>query len=477
MRRVIFVLVAVWVVLQIIEMIWTPPRELLSPSLARFAEPPIHYLTDPYRNAYFHLIGFAASASSDPAKVGYDMWVESRERFAGRILNYDGPGRSDLHVPLAFRLVVPSWDTDDPLTELRAGKDPSIHPMVDRHRLLLERYDRCLGIPFEDWGFGQGAVPRYGDMLIAHRLYIVEGFARSTGLGLDRLHRELVFWRTVLREAATATTKVAAQVVIQDDAKLLSRMLSRPTVDKSILEAALQLMAPLTQSEYSLRRPIQHQVALAARQDRTGPGRSESVEELDDEMQGLSAAAHLPSDAFHTIEHPANRSVVSLLFGSQRTAEIYATYYDELINSSATGGRMPRLREIERAMGRGIAERFLNPTLVEPGWDIVLDQLMETDARLRLTSLQVRLRKPNATAAVPTRLAEVGSQYFDPFTGFPMLWSSTQQKLYSVGRDRLDDGGDPSFDISVPAIITSARLVVPRQTVSSRPRRSSVDRM
>jgi hypothetical protein len=31
------------------------------------------------------------------------------------------------------------------------------------------------------------------------------------------------------------------------------------------------------------------------------------------------------------------------------------------------------------------------------------------------------------------------------------LWSPTQQKLYSVGKDRLDDGGDPTFDISVPA--------------------------
>ena len=34
-----------------------------------------------------------------------------------------------------------------------------------------------------------------------------------------------------------------------------------------------------------------------------------------------------------------------------------------------------------------------------------------------------------------------------------MLWSPTQQKLYSVGRDRLDDGGDPTFDISVPAVV------------------------
>ena len=81
-------------------------------------------------------------------------------------------------------------------------------------------------------------------------------------------------------------------------------------------------------------------------------------------------------------------------------------------------------------------------------------RLVETDARLRLVSLQILMRKPTATVTIPTRLAEVGSMYFDPFTGLPMLWSPTQKKLYSVGQDRLDDGGDPSFDISVPLPLT-----------------------
>jgi hypothetical protein len=472
MRRLVFVLVALWAVVQVIEMIWTPRGEYLGRSLAHLAEPPVHRLTDPYRNAYFHLIGFSASPTSDPAKVGYDMWVESRDTVAGRSLNYEGSGRSDLHVPMPFRLVATPWDGDDPLAEFRAGKDALIHQLVDRHRMLLERYDRCLGLPFEDWGFGQRATPRYEDILVAHRLYIAEGFTRSAGLGLDRLHKELLFWRVVLREAATPTAKVAAQVVMQDDAKLLSRMVARPTVDKPVLEAALQLMVPLTKSEYSLRWPIQHQVALAARRSGTGSVRGESAEQRDDPLQWLSAAAHLSPDAFHRIEHPANRSLLSALLGGQRTADIYAAYYDRVIDASMTGSRIPRLREVERSMGRGMVEGFLNPTLVEPDWDIFLDQLMETDTRLRLTSLQVHLRKPNAPAAVPSRLAEVGSRYFDPFSGFPMLWSPTQQKLYSVGRDRLDDGGDPSFDISVPAIIAPIHAAVPRHVASSGARRS-----
>ena len=34
-----------------------------------------------------------------------------------------------------------------------------------------------------------------------------------------------------------------------------------------------------------------------------------------------------------------------------------------------------------------------------------------------------------------------------------MLWSETQRAIYSIGKDRLDDGGDPHFDIVIPAVL------------------------
>ena len=107
----------------------------------------------------------------------------------------------------------------------------------------------------------------------------------------------------------------------------------------------------------------------------------------------------------------------------------------------------------------------------EPDWDPFLYQLRETDARLRLASLQVVLRRPSAQTTVPNRLAEVGSSYYDPFSGLPMLWSPTQQKIYSVGRDRFDDGGDASFDISVPAIV--ALTPAPKELQTSAPTRTN----
>jgi hypothetical protein len=114
-------------------------------------------------------------------------------------------------------------------------------------------------------------------------------------------------------------------------------------------------------------------------------------------------------------------------------------------------------------------ESLLNSRPVEPDWEMFHVQLIETDARLRLASLQIQLRHHGPHTSVPTRLAEVGSQYFDPFTGLPMLWSATQQKLYSVGKDRLDDGGDPTFDISVSAVTgqVQAKPLVPAPATRS----------
>ncbi len=97
-------------------------------------------------------------------------------------------------------------------------------------------------------------------------------------------------------------------------------------------------------------------------------------------------------------------------------------------------------------------ESLANPNPFEPDWGPFHTQLRETDARLRLASLQIVLRRPSMQTTVPNRLAQVGSAYYDSFSGLPMLWSPTQQKIYSVGKDRYDNGGDANFDISVPTV-------------------------
>ncbi len=137
----------------------------------------------------------------------------------------------------------------------------------------------------------------------------------------------------------------------------------------------------------------------------------------------------------------------------QETWDMYAQYYDAMIHATESGqSALPTLHALAATTHQGIVESLANPNPFEPDWGPFHSQLRETDARLRLASLQIVLRRPSMQTTVPNRLAQVGSSYYDPFSGLPMLWSPTQQKIYSVGKDRYDDGGDANFDISVPAV-------------------------
>jgi hypothetical protein len=225
-----------------------------------------------------------------------------------------------------------------------------------------------------------------------------------------------------------------------------------------VLAMTPNIAPPLTTAESSLRWPLQHQFTLGVHGEHTGELTTErQTESLDTHEEWLASAAHLPKQAFRQIAHPHGRSFLGISLRTRETWEMYATYYDAMIHAEETGqSTLPKLYELAGTARQGIVESLVSPNSFEPDWDPFHYQLRETDARLRLASLQVVLRRPSPQTTVPNRLAQVGSSYYDPFSGLPMLWSPTQQKIYSVGKDRYDDGGDVSFDISVPAIVSLA---------------------
>jgi len=235
-------------------------------------------------------------------------------------------------------------------------------------------------------------------------------------------------------------------------------LLSQPTANKTVLAMIPDIAPPLTAAEYSFRWPVQHQFTLAVHGERIGEHTTvEQTGSLDTYEQWLASAAHLPKQAFRQITHPHGRAFLGIPLQTQEAWEMYATYYDTMIHAAEAGQRtLPRLHELGGPALQGIVESLVGSKVFEPDWDPFHYQLRETDARLRLASLQVVLRQSSTETVVPNRLAQVGSSHYDPFSGLPMLWSPTQQKIYSVGQDRYDDGGDPSFDISVPAIVSSA---------------------
>jgi hypothetical protein len=454
-RNVLITIVLCWLFIQLSELIWSSKGQAPTETLARLLEPPLPYISDPRQNGYYYLLGLTVAPSLDPAWVGYDMWHETDANPTKSTFDYDQPGRSDARLAVVASFLTPVWDSDDPLVELRQH-DSALRATVNQYNSLLTRYNRWLGMKFEDRGFAHRGIPRYADILLVHRLYLAEGFSQRLTSGMNRLQKDMNAWRLILRDARTLSMKVFAQVIIADDVKLLSKLFARPTVDKALLSAGAGLVTPLTRAESSLQWPIRHQLALGIQRDRlTGLIGVDGEETSEANEQWLVNVARLSQQAFRQVKHPVSSSFLGIPLQTQRTWDTYASYYEAIISASEAGrSSLPTFREVAYSTNKGFLGSAFRSTTFEPEWDPFHQQLMETDARLRLASLQIVLRRPSTRTTVPNRLAAIGANYFDPFSGLPMLWSPTQKKIYSVGKDRFDDGGDPSFDISVPAIVT-----------------------
>jgi hypothetical protein len=471
MKHLAIAAVILWAAFHLGGMLFFTEDRATEEAFGRLIEAPLRSVENPYHNGYFYLFGLTAASSLDPAKTGYEIWVDETEDARRADFTERRATRADLVYTLPPETTIAPWESDDPLNEFRKQSAP-LRAAISQYRILLSRYERWIGMPFDDWGFGRRVTPLGQEILAVHRLYVAEGFSNATMEGLERLRKDFQLWRTVLREAKTIRTKVLAQVVMIDDLQLLSRMLAKPAADKTILTMGFQLTLPLSTEEYSLRWPIRHQLALAVK-DSHALKRAGDQERRPVYEEWLIQKGSLPADAFDSVVHPPARTAAGS-FHWRQAATAYAAYYDALIKASENNAtRLPDMQEVMGTVHRGLLERMLSARPVEPDWKMFHAQLIETDTRLRLASLQIQLRHPSPQTAVPTRLAEVGSQYFDPFTGLPMLWSPTQQKLYSVGRDRLDDGGDPTFDISVPAIVgeTQVKPAASAPTVTRQGRR------
>lgn len=451
MRNIIISICIIGLFLELSGLIWSAKKDKPGEAFVRLSAPPAHTIEHPLDNGYFLLLGMAASGGTNPVQTGYDIWLEAGSRPTEQRFDLDKPGRTELRLPVAFDRVVPEWHATDPLSEFQ-NKEASYHAAAHLYAPLVSRYEQWLRMRFEDWGYGRHGAPRAEELIGAHRLFIATGFADQIRTGLDRLTLDVAKWRAVLREARTLPIKMLATVMIEDNVELLSRMLSQATVDKHVLAQGLTLLQPLTATEYSLRWPIQNEFMMGYQQSRAETqSRSRQLPANTSDLTTVTTLAHLPPDAFQNIAHPNGHTGWWFSSNGQRTWDAYASFYDATIKTAETiHSPLPRLRDIARHSQRTFLERLADPMEFEPQWEPFSLRLVETDARLRLVSLQILMRKPTATVTIPTRLAEVGSLYFDPFTGLPMLWSPTQKKLYSTGKDRLDDGGDSSFDISVP---------------------------
>ncbi|MGZ9159138.1 MAG: hypothetical protein ACXW36_09775, partial [Nitrospira sp.] len=394
---------------------------------------PQHTLQDSQKNGYFLLLGFGAPPTQDAVQVGIDRRVEDADRaLAHTCLSGEGTG-SGLQQGASAEVAGKGLKTPDPAAQMRM-ETAGVKSWASQAGVAMGRYRQWLTKPFEDWGFGQPVSPNCGVILYAHRLYVAEGFAQDVEVGVARLESDLTAWRTVLGQAKTMPVKMLASDALNDDIAVVSGLLLRPDLDDRVISRLAKLVRPLDQAEQSIRWPMQSQFVLATK----------TLEET---------VNHDPADA-----RPFYGSVAAVLpLPKQRRFNAYAQYY-EAVGAAAAEGRyadLPKQSQFVRTAPYGLTDLVMNPieSLVGidqlPAWETYAGRVMETDARLRLASLQAWLRRTPPEQDLLTRVAKAGQGLYDPFTGFPMLVNMKKGVFYSVGRDLKDHEAQARFDVVV----------------------------
>jgi len=421
---------------------WMLMDEPPSPTFQSFTTTPQQTIFGAQKNAYTLLIGIDVPVGQDPlrAEAERQSVIGDRTTALG-CFGTSGPEGSDRSSASAS--TIRGWVRgSDPIGQFKSHQE-TIQGWGSRHQVTLERYRQWQKLPFEDWGYGQPVSPPCGAMVFAHQLHVADGFAQGTEVAVDRLETDMETWRVVLSQARTLPVKMLALQAINDDIALASGLLVRSDFDTKHLGRITKVVRPLDQAELSLRWPMQSELVSA------GKTYESQIKAARAEGQAISAMV-----------------VSALPLPKQRRLNDYAKYYEA--SYQATGERhydsLPKWKDYVRFPATGVIDYLTNPieNLVGvdplPAWDVYNGLVVDTDAHLRLASLQAWLRRGSSEGDLPNKIAKAGQNFYDPYTGLPMLVNQKKGLLYSVGHDGKDQDADPQVDVAVeiPATYTSA---------------------
>jgi len=409
-------------------------------------------LTDSRKNGYLMLLGFDASEERDPLQAGYERKVDGSDLQAANACMVGDEGKG--MTTGASANVVRGWFTSaDPAAQLKP-QAAAVRSWAAQESVALRRYQQWLSMPFEDVGYGQILSPNCAHILLAHRLYLAEGFAQDLSTGLERLETDMGSWRAALGQSKTLMVKMLAATAVQDDVAIASGLLIRQDLDGAAIGRLGKIARPLDQVELSLRWPMQSHFVWATKTVTTSLKNDKAGERP--LYVALAAAMPLPV---------------------QRRSNAYADYY-EAASKAVVEGRytnLPKPSSFIRTPAVSAVDYLANPIEhiigIEPlpSWDPYVGRMVETDARLRLASLQAWIRRGTQEGNVLTRLAKAGQAHYDPFTGLPMLVNQQKGVMYSVGQDGKDQDGDPQRDV-VATIPTTQSVVLESSRSVTRPR-------
>lgn len=425
--------------LGIVAVTWMVMEEPPSSAFHNLTTMPPRTLSDA-RNGYVLLLGFDAPLGQDstPPASHQELGRKDRKMVAGCL---DGPVQAGSGQTMASANAANElFRGRDPLARIKSHAD-TIKRWSGQSLLALARYTQWLKSPFEDGGYGQSVRLPCAAIVFTHQLYVAEGFVLGTDAGIDRLEADMEAWRTVLVQATTLPVKAMAIGIVEDDAAVASQLLAKPDSEAKMLERLTRMARPLNQAESSIRWPMQSELVWASKN-------------LEGQLQAERAEGL-----------PVHAAIASMLpLPKQRRLNQYAEYYDAASKVSGEGRyrSIPKRSQYIRVPANGLIDYLGNPieNIVGleplPEWNRYTARIGDLDAHLRLLSLQAWLRRGSQEADLLARIAKAGQDFYDPYTGFPMLVNQKKGLLYSVGHDGRDQDADPETDIVVAIPATQA---------------------
>jgi hypothetical protein len=222
---------------------------------------------------------------------------------------------------------------------------------------------------------------------------------------------------------------------------VVSGLLAQPDADGKHLSRLAKMVRPLDQNELSLRWPMQSELVSAAK---TFDAKLKA-EKGEDQTALAVIASMLP-------------------LPEQRRLNRYADYYEASYKAAGEGrhGALPKWSEYIHFPAKTVMDHLANPIEnmvgLEPlaPWDLYNGLVVDTDAHLRLASLQAWIRRGSQDSELLPRIAKAGQNFYDPYTGLPMLVNLKKGVLYSVGHDGKDQDADPQADVVVAIPVNHA---------------------
>ncbi len=409
---------------------WLVMEESPTSTFRDLGSAPPQPLNTSQNNGYLVLLDLGVVAARGPVQVDRERNVKDRGE----------GGDSKLTVDLAqVAAKLSEWyGTYDPTAQFQTNATV-LKAWGASYGEPLAQYAKWIGMGFADLGFGSLEAPDEAYILTLHRLYVAEGYMRGVVSATARLRGDLETWRQAFANARTLRVKVLAAEAMNDNLAIVSGLLGRPGLNLDIFPTLAEISRPLNRDEGSLRWPMQNEFILDVKTVKSYLRRRGSVEQ------------------------PWYGKV--LLFfplPDQKSLNARARYYEALMEHASRGKAtsdprrdMPELQDFSNTPPKRFLDYIKNPVdnvvVPEPtvDWKEMTSRILETEARLRLASLQVRIRMPPEVLDPVERIVQAGHLYYDPFTNFTMLLSPSRSILYSVGRDGIDDDGNPDRDVSV----------------------------